>query len=126
MLIKLGAPAGEKMEAQPPGCPPGVGAVNGFVFFIACGVISIGSSLSSGSIASPSSELLLESASSMFTLPNELEGAVRSPLLMPHIPCPTLGESMSMELARVFLGIIMPFCVIVGDESGDGWSASVE
>jgi hypothetical protein len=31
-----------------------------------------------------------------------------------------------MELARVFLGIIMPFCVIVGEESGDGWSASVE
>jgi hypothetical protein len=32
-----------------------------------------------------------------------------------------------MELARGFLeGIIMPFWVMVGEESGDDWSARVE
>lgn len=37
------------------------------------------------------------------------------------------GESRIIELARGLLeGIIMPFCVIVGDESGEDWSASVE
>lgn len=58
-------------------------------------------------------------------LPTELEAAVLSPF--PHIACMRLGLSITMELPRGFReGIIMPFCVIVGDESGDDWSASVE
>ena len=38
-----------------------------------------------------------------------------------------LGESRIIELARGFLdGILMPFCVMVGDESGDDLSGRVE
>lgn len=38
-----------------------------------------------------------------------------------------LGKSIIIELARGFLeGILIPFCVIVGEESGDDLSGSVE
>ena len=88
----------------------------------------MGSSVSSGSIGSISSEELLESSDpSMLMLPTELEGAVLPPLL--QAPCTLmLGDSpIIMELARGLLeGILIPFCVIVGEESGDDWSGSVE
>lgn len=63
----------------------------------------------------------------MLMLPTELEGAVLSPWLHP-LPCMlTLGDSISIELERGFRGgILMPFCVMVGEESGDDWSGSVE
>lgn len=39
----------------------------------------------------------------------------------------TLGDSSNMELERGFpCGILIPFCVIVGDESGDDASGRVE
>lgn len=59
-------------------------------------------------------------------LPTELEGAVLPPLL--QAPCELIfGESIIIELARGFLeGILIPFCVIVGEESGDDWSGNVE
>jgi hypothetical protein len=63
----------------------------------------------------------------MFILPTELEAAVLSPLLL-HPPCMLmLGEFISIEFDRgLRCGIFMPFCVIVGDESGDDCSGSVE
>jgi hypothetical protein len=96
---------------------------------MAWGVMSMGSSTSSGSIGSPSSEELEESSEpSMFIEPTELEAAVLSPLPLPHVECVlTFGLSRIMLFALCLLeGIIMPFCVIVGEESGDDWSASVE
>lgn len=62
----------------------------------------------------------------MLMLPMELEAAVLSPL--PHALCMfTFGEFMSIEFDRGLRdGILMPFCVIVGDESGDDCSGSVE
>jgi len=127
MLINVGMPPGENMFDHVPvlllaECPP-----KGMLCFVVCGVMSIGSSLSSGSIGSPSSDSLLESSvPSMFMLPTELDAAVLSPF--PHAPCMfTLGESIAIEFPRGFLdGIIMPFCVIVGEESGEDCSASVE
>lgn len=127
MLINVGIPPGENMVGgQAPGLLPVGAPPNGVLFFIACGVISIGSSLSSGSIGSPSSEVLLESSDpSILMLPTELEAAVLSPA--PHAACMfTFGESNTMEFPLGFLGIIMPFCVIVGEESGEDWSARVE
>ena len=73
----------------------------------------MGSSLSSGSIGSPSSELLLEdSEPSILMLPSELDAAVRSPL--PNADQIELefrfGESKTSELDLPFLGgIIIPF-----------------
>lgn len=80
----------------------------------------MGSSVSSGSKGSSSSEELLESSDpSMLMLPTELEGAVLPPLL--HALCMLmLGESIIIEFARGFLeGILIPFWVMVGDESGE-------
>lgn len=38
-----------------------------------------------------------------------------------------MGESSSIELERGFRGgILIPFCVMVGEESGEDWSGSVE
>lgn len=126
MLMKVGTWPGENMFDHmpgllPTGCPP-----NG-VFLAACGVINMGSSWSSGSMGSPSSDALLESSDpSMLILPTELDAAVVLPPF-PHVCRPTLGESRTMELPRGLRdGIIMPFCVIVGDESGDDCSARVE
>lgn len=127
MLIKLGRPPGENKFDHAPALFPVVGPPKGVLFFIAWGVMSIGSSLSSGSIGSPSSELLLVSSEpSMFMLPTELDAAVLSPV--PQAECMfTFGESRTIELPRGFRdGIIMPFCVIVGEESGEDWSARVE
>lgn len=90
------------------------------VLVFACGVMIMGSSLSSGSKGSISSDELLESSDpSMLMLPTELEAAVLSPL--PHPPCMfTFGESSNIEFERGFLGgILIPFCVIVGEESGE-------
>lgn len=114
------------LDQVPPLCP-GVDAENGFPNFAACGVMSIWSSLSSGSIGSPSSELLLDSAN-MFMLPTELDAPALSPFPIPHKFWLILGESRFIEFGRFPLpGIIMPpFWVMVGDESGEGWSASVE
>jgi hypothetical protein len=92
----------------------------------------MGSSWSSGSNGSHSSELDEDdSDASMLMLPTELDAAVRSPIpVAGHVECmPMLGEStlMELELERPLRdGIIMPFCVIVGEESGDDWSARVE
>jgi len=124
MLMKVGMPPGENMLDQVPGLLPPWPMSGGF--FMACGVMSIGSSLSSGSIGSTSSDDELESSDpNMLMLPTELEAAIRSPL--PHKCRPTLGESSTIEFPRGFLdGIIIPFCVIVGEESGEGWSARVE
>jgi hypothetical protein len=80
----------------------------------------MGSSLSSGSNGSTSSDELLESSDpSILMLPTELDAAVLSPWLQP--PCIlTFGESISIEFERGFLGgILMPFCVMVGEESGE-------
>lgn len=98
---------------------------NTLFVFAAWGVMIMGSSVSSGSIGSSSSEELLESSEPiMLMLPTELEGAVLPPLLQ----APILGESpMIMEFARGRReGIFIPFWVIVGEESGDDWSGSVE
>lgn len=127
MLMKLGIPLGENMFAKGlllMGIPP---AKTLFVFE-ACGVMIIGSSVSSGSIGSISSEELLESSEpSMLMLPTELDGAVLPPLLHAEYPF-MLGDSpIIIEFARGFLeGILIPFCVIVGEESGEDWSGSVE
>jgi hypothetical protein len=76
ILMKLGTPLGENMFAKGlwlMGAPP---AKTLFVF-AACGVMIMGSSVSSGSSGSSSSEELLESSDpSMLMLPTELEGAV--------------------------------------------------
>lgn len=123
MLAKLGCPPGEnKFDHALPVLSPGKR-----VLVFACGVMIMGSSLSSGSSGSTSSEELLESSEPiMLMLPTELDGAVLSPWLQP--PCMlTLGESSSIELERGFRGgILMPFCVIVGEESGEDWSGRVE
>jgi hypothetical protein len=126
MLMKVGTCPGENIFDHMPGLLPTGGPPNG-VFFTACGVINMGSSLSSGSMGSPSSDSLLESSDpSMLMLPTELDAAVvLSPC--PHACRPMLGESSTIEFPRGLRdGIIMPFCVIVGDESGDDWSARVE
>jgi hypothetical protein len=118
MLAKLGCPPGENRVGQIPLLPafsPG-----NRVLAFACGVMIIGSSWSSGSNGSTSSEELLESSDPiMLMLPTELEGAVLSPWLQP--PCMlTFGESSSIEFERGFRGgILIPFCVIVGEESGE-------
>lgn len=93
----------------------------------AWGVPIMGSSLSSGSIGSSSSEELLDSSEpSILMLPIELEAAVLSPVLHPLCTL-TFGECMSIEFDRGFRGgILIPFCVIVGDESGEDCSGSVE
>jgi hypothetical protein len=103
--------------------PPG----KALFVFAACGVMIIGSSVSSGSRGSISSDELLESSEpSMLMLPTELDGPVLPPLLQPPWEL-TLGDSIIIELARGLLeGILIPFCVIVGEESGDDWSGSVE
>jgi hypothetical protein len=125
MLAKLGCPPGENRVGQMPLLPafnPG-----NRVLAFACGVMIIGSSWSSGSNGSTSSEELLESSEPiMLMLPTELEGAVLSPWL--HPPCMlTFGESSSIEFERGFRGgILIPFCVIVGEESGEDWAGSVE
>lgn len=118
MLAKLGCPLGENRLGQIPLFPAPSPGNKMFVF--ACGVMIMGSSLSSGSKGSISPEELLESSDpSMLMLPTELEAAVLSPLF--HPPCMfTFGESSNIEFDRGFLGgILIPFCVIVGDESGD-------
>jgi len=97
------------------------------MLLLACGVPIIGSSLSSGSSGSTSSDELLDSSEPiMLMLPKELDGAVLSPL--PHPLCMvTFGEFINIEFERGFRdGMLMPFCVIVGDESGDDCSGSVE
>jgi hypothetical protein len=127
MLIKLGTPPGEKRLAN--GLFPAFAPGNRLLVLLACGVIIIGSSVSSGSIWSSSSDELLESSDpSMLMLPTELDAAVLSPLPFPQALCMLmLGESRIIELARGLpAGIFIPFCVIVGDESGDDWSGSVE
>jgi hypothetical protein len=124
MLMKLGRP-GEKMLAAQPLWPPT--APGKALLSFACGVPIMGSSWSSGSRGSTSSEELLDSSEPiMLMLPTELDGAVLSPA--PHAPCMfTLGESSSVELERGrFDGILMPFCVSVGDESGDDCAGTVE
>lgn len=125
MLMKVGMFPGENMFDHMPGEFPAGGPPNGRLF-TACGVINIGSSGSSGSIGSPSSDELLEASEpSMLMLPTELDGATLSPC--PHICRPTLGESITIEFPRGLReGIIMPFCVIVGEESGEDCSARVE
>jgi hypothetical protein len=128
MLMKLGSPlaTGEnRFVAQPaplPGAPPGKA-----MLIFAWGVPIMGSSLSSGSNGSISSEELLDSSDpSILMLPTELDAPVLSPL--PHPPCMlTFGEFINIELERGLRdGILIPFCVIVGDESGDDCSGSVE
>lgn len=125
ILAKFGCPPGEnKLDHKPllPDVSPGKR-----VFVLACGVIIMGSSLSSGSSGSISSEELLESSDPiMLILPTELDAAILSPWLQPPAMC-TLGDSINMELERGFReGIFMPFCVIVGEESGEDWSGTVE
>lgn len=125
MLINVGMFPGENIFDHIPGlCPTGGPPKDGF--FTACGVISMGSSCSSGSMGSPSSDELLESSEpSILILPTELEAAVLSPF--PHMCMPALAESRIIELPRGLReGIIIPFCVIVGEESGEEASASVE
>lgn len=114
---------GENMLDQLPALCPGVVA-NGLPVFAACGVMSIWSSLSSGSKASASSESLLDSAN-MDMLPTDPAPVVLSPFPIPQEP-PRFGESSTMELRCGRFGIIMPFCVMVGEESGEDWSARVE
>jgi hypothetical protein len=76
-------------------------------------------------MGSHSSELVDgESEPIMLILPTELEAAVLSLTPMAgHVECmPMLGESMAIELELdrpLREGIIMPFWVIVGDESGE-------
>lgn len=126
MLAKLGCPPGENRLVQGP-LPPERRDGNK-ILVLACGVIIIGSSLSSGSKGSISSEELLESSDpSMLMLPTELEAAVLSPWC--QAVCITeLGESRTiMELERgLFEGILMLFWVMVGDESGEDASGRVE
>jgi hypothetical protein len=101
---------GENIVPHALGLLPRFGVPKGLFAFAACGVMIMGSSLSSGSIMSPSSELVLDSPSSIFMLPTELDGAVLSPFPIPHAIWFTLGESRSMEFARGFRdGIIIPF-----------------
>jgi hypothetical protein len=86
------------------------------------------SSTSSGSMGSISSSLSLdESEPSMFTLPSELDTTLRSDVPGKVVQGVNWGGSNAMELMDIFrLGIIIPFCVTVGDESGEDCSASVE
>jgi hypothetical protein len=128
MLMKVGSPpaTGEKRFVAQPPWPPERAPGNARLIF-AWGVPNMGSSLSSGSSRSTSSEELLDSSDpSMLILPIELEAAVLSPLL--HPPCMfTFGEFIIMEFERGFRdGILIPFCVIVGEESGDDRSGTVE
>lgn len=128
MLIKFGTPLapGENRFAAQPVLLPGIDPGKAMLLF-ACGVPIMGSSLSSGSSGSTSSDELLDSSEPiMLMLPTELEGAVLSPF--PHPLCMfTFGEFMSIEFDRGLRdGMLMPFCVIVGDESGDDCSGSVE
>jgi hypothetical protein len=126
MLMKFGSPpaTGENRPIAHPGLPPGVCPGNALLF--ACGVPTIGSS--SGSSGSTSSDELPESSEPIIilTLPTELDAfAVLSPL--PHPLCIfTFGEFMIIEVDRFRDGMLMPFCVIVGDDSGDDCSGSVE
>ncbi|KAK4999466.1 hypothetical protein LTR60_007581, partial [Cryomyces antarcticus] len=65
----------------------------------------------------------------MLTLPTELETPVLSMFGRAGQATvdPKFGESSIMEFIEAFReGIIMPFCVIVGEESGDDCSAMVE
>ena len=74
ILMKLGTPLGENMFAK------GLLLMGALLVFTACGVMIMGSSVSSGSSGSSSSEELLESSDpSMLMLPTELEGAVLPP-----------------------------------------------
>lgn len=128
ILMKLGSPPalGENRFIAHPLLLPEFAPGNAMLIF-ACGVPIMGSSLSSASSGSTSSDELLDSSDPiMLMLPTELEAAVLSPLL--HPPCMlTLGEFMSIEFERGLReGILMPFCVIVGDESGEDCSGSVE
>lgn len=88
------------------------------------------SSLSSGSMRSSSEESLLpESEPSIFTLPTEEDMADRSglPMLGQLELGPRPGESSIIEPTEALRdGIIMPLCVIIGEESGDDCSARVE
>jgi hypothetical protein len=126
MLMKLGSPpaTGEnRFVAQLP-VLPGMLPGNARLIF-ACGVPIMGSSLSSGSSGSTSSEELLDSSDpSILMLPTELDAAVLS-LLHPPCIC-TFGEFIIIEFVRFREGILIPFCVIVGDESGDDCSGTVE
>lgn len=94
--------------------------------FDTCGVDNIGSSLSSGSMGSSSSSPLLEEAEpSIFTLPTEPDTPILSGC--PHNAlAPIFGGSMLIDPYAFLCGIAMPFCVMVGEESGELWSASVE
>jgi hypothetical protein len=65
------------------------------------------------------------SLSSIFTLPSELEKTLLSEAGA-FDQGPNAGGSIAIAFRLIFLfGIIMPFCVMVGEESGDA-SASVE
>lgn len=124
--MKLGTPLGENMLAKGlllMAAPPWYVLLD----FAACGVMIMGSSGSNESRGSSSSEELLESSDpSMLMLPTELEGAVLPPWLQALCKL-MLGKSIIIELERGFFkGILMPFCVIVGEESGDDWSGRVE
>lgn len=92
--------------------------------------MTIGSSLSSGSIGSSSSESVSDdSEPSMFMLPSELDTTLLSVWCMPGQRVWSLlcGESRAKEVRLLRRwGIIMPFWVIVGEESGEDCSARVE
>jgi hypothetical protein len=72
-----------------------------------------------------SSSLLLDPSENIFILPSELDIALLS--LNPFPVHDSRGGSTDMALMDCLrCGIIIARCVIIGDESGDDCSASVE
>lgn len=88
----------------------------------------MGSSCSSGSPESSTSELLLsESEPNMLMLPTLLDIAIFSPVFDQAFPLwKTFTSDMKELVLLLRCGIAIAFCVIVGEESGDDCSASVE
>lgn len=133
LVIKLAA-AGEKLFDQ---SAAGLGlaceAYGVWTFMLlslcTCGVVKMASSMSSGSIKSSSSDSLLpESEASIFTLPTELDTVDRSLFMVGHPELgPRLGESSIIELMEALReGMTTPFCMMIGEESGEDCSARVE
>jgi len=113
-----------------PGLACAAEAKGPLILFI-CGVDSIESSISSASMRSSSSELLPdESDPNIFTLPSELDTTILSEIaIVDHSELELLIiDSELLEKWRLFflLGMFIALPEMVGDESGEDCSASVE
>jgi len=104
-------------------------ATNGVFDLFTCGVTRIDSSMSSASMRPSSSEVLPEESEPiMFTLPSELEICIRSPFpIVDHKDAELMCSELREKCNPFFLfGMFIALPPMVGEESGEDCSASVE